>query len=288
MPFEEFAIIIASLKRKLFYIAGVFIAGAIFSFQYMGYVIKKIEDHFSLSPPDQLNATKQLIEISRNLSLISKDVNNSIIAQNLTKFSVELINISQNLNLREPKFVTLTPLEVPMLEFKMSLIFGVLLATPLIIYYAYKELKGRLPNVISINKSLIISVIIASIVLFLLGVGYSYFIMIPLFQDYVNQETLNIGAIQNYSVYEFIYFVVMTSIIIGFAFELPLIMTLVVRFGIISRQTLSYYRRHAYIILLVVAAWITPGPDIFSQIMVVVPFVVLYEISLLVIRFTGK
>ena len=80
----------------------------------------------------------------------------------------------------------------------------------------------------------------------------------------------------------------MTTVIIGFAFELPLILNLLVRFGITSRQTLSYYRRHAYVLLLIIAAWITPGPDLFSQIMVTVPFVVLYEVSLIVMRLTGR
>jgi len=77
-------------------------------------------------------------------------------------------------------------------------------------------------------------------------------------------------------------------VIIGTAFELPVILTLLVNLGVTSRKTLAYYRRHAYIMLLIVAAWITPGPDIFSQIMVTVPFVVLYEASLLLMRFTGK
>jgi len=129
---------------------------------------------------------------------------------------------------------------------------------------------------------------VTALLLFLTGAGYAYFYMLPLFLGYLYQDAMSLGINANFSIYEFIYFIVMTTVVIGFAFELPLILNLLAHFGVTSRKTLSYYRRHAYIILLVVAAWITPGPDIFSQIMVTVPFVVLYEASLIVMRLTGK
>ncbi len=289
MALEELSTIVSSLRRKLFYIAAVFGAGALVSFSFMGEVIKKIEYDmfFHLKLPDKPDAAGQLMDISRNISFISNEVN-STIAQNLTRLSGEILNISRNLNLYKPNIVYLSPLEVLMLEFKMSLIFGALLASPVIAYYAYRGAKGRLQGIISGNKSLILSIIAAAILLFLVGAGYAYFYMLPLFLSYLYQDAASLGVNANFSVYEFIYFIVMTTLIIGAAFELPLILNLLVRFGITSRQTLSYYRRHAYILLLIVAAWITPGPDIFSQIIVAVPFVVLYEASLLLLRFTGK
>ncbi len=290
MALEEFSAIISGLRKKIFYIAAVFGVGALVSFSFMGEVIKKIEYDmfFSLNLPDKPDAAGQLIEISHNLASLSNDVNNSIIAQNLTGLSGELINISRNLNLYKPAIVYLTPMEVLMLEFRMSLIFGALLASPLVVYYAYKGLKGRLPGAISEHKSLIVFIIAAAILLFLIGAGYAYFYMLPLFLSYLYQDAMSLGINANFSIYEFVYFIVMTTVIIGIAFELPLILNLFVRSGVTSRQTLSYYRRHAYIILLVIAAWITPGPDIFSQVMVTVPFVILYEASLILMRLTGK
>ncbi len=290
MALEGFSAVISGLRKKIFYIAAVFGVGALASFSFMGEVIKKIENDmfFRLNLPDKPDASVQLIDISRNLTSLSNDVNNSIIAQNLTRLSGELLNISQNINLNKPAIVYLTPMEVLMLEFKMSLIFGVLLASPLIIYYAYKGLKGRLPSIISEKKSLIFSIIAAAIMLFLIGAGYAYFYMLPLFLSYLYQDAMSLGINANFSIYEFVYFIVMTTVIIGITFELPLILNIFVRFGVTSRQTLSYYRRHAYIILLIVAAWITPGPDVFSQIIVTVPFVILYEASLIFMRLTGK
>ncbi|MCZ7399738.1 MAG: twin-arginine translocase subunit TatC [Candidatus Methanoperedens sp.] len=290
MAIEEIFSLISVIKKKVFYIVAVFGAGALVSFSFMGEVIKKIEtDMFwRLELPGKTGASGQLVEISQNLTALSNRINDSVIAQNLTTLSGDLMNISNSLNIYKPNIVYLTPMEVLMLEFKLSLIFGALLASPLVIYYAYKGLKGRLPAVISQNKSLIFSIIAAGVLLFLTGAGYAYFYMLPLFLSYLYQDAMSLGINANFSVYEFIYFIVMTTVIIGAAFELPLILNLLVRFGVTTRKTLSYYRRHAYIILLVIAAWITPGPDIFSQLMVTVPFVILYEASLILMRLTGK
>jgi len=283
MALEEFSLALSELRRKLLYIALVFCTGAIVSFSFMGEVIKKIEDDmfFRLNIP---GSEAPLIEISRNISSIANEVNNSVIAQNLTRISYELLNISQ---VYKPTIVYLTPLEVLMLEFRMSLIFGALLALPLILYYAYRGVKGRLGS-IKVNRSLILSIIAASILLFLIGAGYAYFYMLPFFLGYLYQDAMSLGVNANFSVYSFVYFIVMTTVVIGAAFELPVILTLLVRLGITSKETLAHYRRHAYILLLIIAAWVTPDPTMFSQIMVTVPFVVLYEASLLVVRVTGK
>lgn len=287
MPFEEFFSLISALRKKLFYIAIVFGAGAIISFSFTGEVIKKIEDDMffklSINKPD---VSTELAAVAKNISSISNEVNNSVIAQNLTRLSGEILNISRNLY--KPNIVYLAPLEVLMLEFKMSLIFGALLALPLVLYYAYKGMKGRLSSIMPVKKSLIVLTGIASVALFLLGAGYAYFYMLPFFLRYLYNDAISLGVTANFSVNEFIYFVVMTTLIIGMAFELPLILTLLVNLGITSRSTLSHYRRHAYILLLIIAAWVTPDPTMFSQVMVTVPFIVLYEASLLLMKAMGK
>jgi len=294
MAFEGVFSAIAELKKKLFYIIAVFGAGAIISFSYMGDVIKKIENDmfWRLNVPGRPDVSKQLVDISNNLTSMSNQLgdNNSLIVQNLSRASGELINISQNLNIYKPNIVYLTPMEVLMLEFKMSLVFGVLIVSPLILYYAYRGLKGKLSGIPFINekKSLIIVTILSSIVLFLIGAGYSYFYMLPFFLNFIYQDAYNIGVNANFSVYEFISFVVTTTVILGAAFELPVVLTFLVHLGVTSRKTLAYYRRHAYIVLLIIAAWVTPDPTMFMQIMVALPFIVLYEASLVVMKLTGK
>ncbi len=178
MPLEDFSWMLSEIRRKLFYIAAVFGAGAIISFSYMGELIKKIEEDmfWRLNLPGKPDAAGQLIGISHNLSLISEQlaVNESVIAQNLTRLSGEILNISQNINVYKPNIVYLTPMEVLMLEFKMSLIVGALIASPLIAYYAYRGTRGRFKNIIPVKKSTVISITVAAAILFSLGAAYSY------------------------------------------------------------------------------------------------------------------
>ncbi|HEX7628071.1 MAG TPA: twin-arginine translocase subunit TatC, partial [Candidatus Methanoperedens sp.] len=204
--------------------------------------------------------------------------------------STELINLSGNLSIYKPNIVYLSPMEVLMLEFKMSLVFGFLIASPLILYYAYRGLKGRITSIqfIREKKTLLFSTIFASIALFLIGASYAYFFMLPFFLNFLYQDALSIGINANFSIYEFISFIVTTTVILGIAFELPVILLFLVNLGVTTRKTLSNYRRHVYIILLILAAWITPDPTMFMQIMVALPFIALYEASLVVMRLTGK
>jgi len=294
MAFEGIFSIISELKKKLFIIVAVFGAGAIISFSYMGDVIKKIENDmfWRLNVPGRPDVSKQLVDISNNLTSMSNQLgdNNSMIAGNLSRASGELINISQNLNIYKPNIVFLSPMEVLMLEFKMSLVFGALIVSPLILFYAYKGVKSKLSSITFINekKSLIVVAILSSIILFFIGAGYSYYFMLPFFLNFIYQDAYNIGVNANFSVYEFISFIVTTTVILGAAFELPLVLTFLVHLGVTSRKTLAYYRRHAYIVLLIIAAWVTPDPTMFMQIMVALPFILLYEASLVVMRLTGK
>ena len=291
MTFEEVSIIISSLRRKLFYIVAIFAAGTILSFQFMGALIKKIEYDmfFRLNLADKPNTVAQLSDISANLSNFSRDftVKDPAFAENLSQISSQLLNISSSLNLNEPVLVYLTPMEVLMLEFKMSLIFGFVLTLPIIFYFIFRGLQGRLKN-IPVKKSLILLTVVSSILLFIVGAAYAYLFMLPLFLSYIYQDAISLGVNATFSIYSFIYFIVMTTAIMGIAFELPVIMILLVKLGLTSRQKLAHYRKHSYVILLIIAALITPDPTMFSQIMMTIPFVVLYEVTLIAIRLWGK
>ncbi len=292
MAFEGLSGMIVELRRRLMYIAALFGIGTVVSFSFMGELIKKIEHdmfwRFSIS--DKPGAAVQLVDISNNLTLISERLaeNNSAIAQNLTLMSGQLMNISHNMIPNAPAIVYLTPMEVLMLEFKLSLICGAIVALPLVLFYAYKGITGRVKHVLPVSAGMLILILLAAAALFLLGAGYSYIYLLPFFLKFIYQDAASMGVTATFSVYEFINFIVTTTVLFGMSFELPLILTLLSRLGITSRQTLAHYRRHAYVILLIISAWVTPDPTMFSQIMLMLPFVVLYEISLILMRVTGK
>ena len=179
--------------------------------------------------------------------------------------------------------IYLTPLEVVMLKLKMALICGALLALIVIAYFIYRAVVRR--SKIHICRSSVVVTGILAVILFGSGVLYAYFLL-PIFLDYLYQSAASTGAVATYSIREFISFVILIATVFGLSFELPLVMTVLVRSGLVRYRTFIEYRRHAYISLLFAAAFATP-PDVLSQIIIAVPLAILYEISLFVVRFTG-
>ena len=111
--------------------------------------------------------------------------------------------------------------------------------------------------------------------------------MLPSFIDFLYQNAASSGVVATYSIAEFISFVALTTVIFGLVFELPLFIIILVRSRLVERDLLVHYRFHVYIGLLILSALITP-PDVFSQIIIAVPLIMLFEISLVIVRFVGK
>jgi len=184
------------------------------------------------------------------------------------------------------QIVVLTPTEAILLELKMALIIGILLALPFIAYYAHGVLKER-GVVGGAKKSFALLVSILAVVMFFLGTSYSYFIMLPIVLGFLNMLAAGTGALSNWSLESYIYFVVMMSMAFGLVFEMPIVLPLLVRSGLVEYQTLAGHRKHAIVLIFLSAAMITP-PDVVSQLMIGLPMILFYELSLLIIRLTTK
>ncbi len=187
------------------------------------------------------------------------------------------------------KTVILQPVEAILLELKMSLIVGVLLSLPLMAYYAYGGLKKRSEMVdkLEIKRSFAIFIAISAIVLFFIGASYSYFIMLPILLNFLNTIAMGVGATSTWSLGLWVHFALMMTVIFGLAFELPIVIPLLVRYGVVEYQTLREHRKHGVVIVFIVAAIITP-PDVISQLMIGLPMLIFYEIGLIITRITIK
>ena len=187
------------------------------------------------------------------------------------------------------KLVYVSPLEVMMLQLKLSFIIGMLITLPVIAFYVYRAISKRysIRIPISIKKSQFIFLSISVLFMFLLGVSYSYFFMLPIFLKFLYIDAANSGVTATYSIFSFISFIATTTAIFGLVFELPIILTALIRNGFVKYSTLVTYRKHIYIIILVVAMFITPGTDVFSQMMFAVPMAVFFEISMIIVRILG-
>ncbi|MCD1294547.1 translocase [Methanocella sp. CWC-04] len=180
------------------------------------------------------------------------------------------------------------PLELMMLQLKMSIIIGIIAALPVLFYLAYKQVKERkLGHRLKISKLKLALWLISALALFTVGCAYSYYLMLPFVFQYLLQSAVDVGVANHWKVTEFINFAIMTTFVFGLVFELPLVMTILARSGIVPVEIFKRYRRHMYIVILIVAALVT-SPDVITQIMVGVPLIIFYELSLFLLRFTVK
>ncbi|OPY28790.1 MAG: twin-arginine protein translocation system subunit TatC [Methanocella sp. PtaU1.Bin125] len=185
------------------------------------------------------------------------------------------------------QLVQTSPLELMMLELKMSVAVGVIAALPIVFFYAYRFLAGRqIGQRIRIGGGSILLVAAIALALFAVGCAYSYALMLPFVFKYLMESSLAAGVANSWRVSEFINFAMLTTLVFGLVFELPLVMTALARSGIVPVALFRKYRRHMWVVILIVAALVT-SPDVITQVMVGVPLIVFYELSLVLLRFTA-
>jgi sec-independent protein translocase protein TatC len=187
------------------------------------------------------------------------------------------------------KLVYVSPLEVMMLELKLSIIIGLLITLPIIAFYVYRAISKRysvrIPMTIGKGNFVFLSVVV--LFMFVLGASYSYFFMLPIFIKFLYMDAAESGVTATYSVLNFILFIATTTAIFGLVFELPVVFIVLIQNGFIKYSTLVTYRKHIYVLILVVAMLITPGTDVFSQMMFAVPMTIFFEISMVIVRILG-
>ena len=177
------------------------------------------------------------------------------------------------------------PLELMMLELKLSFIIGILAALPIVAFYGYRYLSRlKLGQRYKIGRTEVVFVAVLAVALFLLGCAYSYCLMLPLVFQYLITSASEAGVASNWRVSDFVNFAMLTTFVFGLVFELPLVMNALARTDIVPEATFRKYRRHMWVIILIVAALVT-SPDILTQVMVGIPLIIFYEISLFSMRF---
>lgn len=125
---------------------------------------------------------------------------------------------------------------------------------------------------------------------FFLGAAFGYFLLAPFTFNFLANFHLGTGGVYEYLPTLDDYIDTLTSLILGcgIAFEMPIIVYVLSKLGIINPKFLKTYRKYAYVIILIVAAVITPSPDWTSQTIVAVPLILLYEISIMLSKRVAK
>jgi sec-independent protein translocase protein TatC len=168
---------------------------------------------------------------------------------------------------------------------KVGLLAGVFIASPFILYQIWAFIS---PGLYKKERRALIPVTFVSVILFITGASFGYFVVFPfgfkfLISNYTTDLIRPMPTMREY-------FSLVTWMLLAFGaiFELPVVVFLLSRFGIVSHRGLRKFRRYAFLGAFIIGAILTPTPDIFNQTMMAGPIIILYEISIWVAYFFGK
>lgn len=161
-----------------------------------------------------------------------------------------------------------------------SLYVGVIVAAPYIIYELYRFIS---PGLYENERHYSMPVVIASYVMFMLGLLFSYFILFPITFRFLAGYQVDAQVENLISLESYIDTLVFLSLAMGIIFEIPILSWLLGRLGILHREDMQQYRRHAIVAILVIAAIITPTSDVITLSIVSLPMYLLYELSILLV-----
>lgn len=164
------------------------------------------------------------------------------------------------------------------ITFYMSVVIvaGLIISSPWILYQLWKFVE---PGLREKEKKYISGIVVSTTFCFLSGVAFAYFIMLPYMLQFF--ATFGSSGIQNMiAVTEYMSFVLQLVLLSGLIFELPMVAYFLARFGIMTPAFMRHYRRHAFVVILIIAAVVTPTTDPITMSVFSIPMVLLYEISI--------
>jgi len=161
-----------------------------------------------------------------------------------------------------------------------SLYAGFIISFPYVIYQLWKFISPGMKDNERKNSR---GFIIISSLLFFIGVLFGYFIIIPLSINFLANYNVSSEILNEIDISSYISLIRSSSIAAGFVFELPIIIYFLTKVGLVTPKSLKKYRKFALVIVLILSAIITP-PDIASQIIVAIPILILYQVSILISR----
>lgn len=179
------------------------------------------------------------------------------------------------------KLYYMQPAEAFFTYLKVACVAGFLLALPIIFWQIWRFF---LPALTTRERMVLGIVVPTSVVLFFCGLAFSFFLVLPagikFFLGFGNTELEALLSVDKY-----FDFVIMFVLPFGFIFELPLVITILGKMGLITSAFLKKYQRIIIFLSFVVGALITPTPDVFTQSMIALPIIVLYEVGYFIVRY---
>jgi sec-independent protein translocase protein TatC len=184
--------------------------------------------------------------------------------------------------------INTTPLEIVNIDMagqflshiKVSLVAGIILASPYIFWEIWRFVK---PALYSNESKHARGAVFYTSALFIIGILFGYYLITPLSIHFLGSYNVSAEIENTIKLNSYIGTVTSVTFASGIIFELPIAVLFLSKTGLLTPQFMRKYRKHAYVLLLILSAIITP-PDVFSQILVCVPLIILYEISIFISR----
>ncbi len=191
------------------------------------------------------------------------------------------IGLGDQLCIQPTKFTIMTRQlgEVLMQHLSVSFWLGIIGAFPIILWQFWIFIR---PGLHKHEQSAIKGIVFICTLLFLSGVLFGYYIIAPFAINFLAAYTVS-GMEVSPTLDSYVSYMVMFTFPMGLVFEMPIVFYFLAKIGIIGAKSLRSYRRHAYIAILILAAFITPTTDIASQLIVTTPLIFLYEISIILV-----
>ena len=172
---------------------------------------------------------------------------------------------------------------------KVAVFTGVFMTFPVLLFQVWKFIA---PGLYKTERGVFLGFVVATPILFFLGAACVYYVVLPMvwpfflgFQSSALETVLPIELEARVS--EYLDLIMTLFFAFGLCFQVPVVLTLLARAGMVTAATLAKGRKYAVLVTFIVAAFLTP-PDIVSQILLAVPMLALYEISIILVRYVGK
>jgi sec-independent protein translocase protein TatC len=166
---------------------------------------------------------------------------------------------------------------VPM---KVTMLAAFLIALPVVMYQLWAFIA---PGLYLHERKLILPLVVSSYTLFIVGMAFAYFLVFPTVFKFMASYNAPLGAEMSTDIDNYLSFAMTTFLAFGVTFEVPVVVVVLVRMGMVSLAKLKEIRPYVVVGAFVVSAVVTP-PDILSQLLLATPMVLLYELGLLVAR----
>ncbi|MEX2379689.1 MAG: twin-arginine translocase subunit TatC [Vicingaceae bacterium] len=194
----------------------------------------------------------------------------------------EWLNLGENLCFKDLKFelINLTMAGQFSMHIIVSVVAGVIVAFPYILYELWRFIKPALKKS---EKNYARGIVFWGSLLFMSGVAFGYYVITPMSVQFLGGYRVSDFVQNQISLKSYISTVSTITLATGIIFQLPIVVYFLSKVGLVTPHLMKTYRRHAIIAVLILSAIITP-PDITSQVLVSIPLLILYEVSILISR----